>query len=302
MANFQIRSVAAALVLICTSVTASAASGATRVVYVADRSLGRVLVYPANRPDPAPIGTFSKGIVEAEGIAVAANGELYVANGNGGNVLVYAPGRDRPIRSLTSNLNHPVNVAIDAVGNVYVAEQNPSSVVKFSVLGVPIAVYRLPNPNDPVRGVTIDARGNIFASISGIADVYPIGLCEAVTELYEIPAGTNTPIRKFLSSNEQAFGLALDGLGRLYASDPCLNNVGVYDLPSLHRLGFWRTSGQFSVPFYLTIANGYLSVPSPGNGSTGFVTVIPIEGTQRYQTITRGLEEPVSAVAGTIPQ
>jgi streptogramin lyase len=315
MFTFQIRSSAAALAIICTSFTASAqASPMTKpavradeerstheVVYVADRSQGRVLIYPADRANPAPIGSFSYGIVEVEGIAVAANGDLYVANGSGGDVIVYPAGGAGRIHTLTSKLSHPVNVALDSAGNIYVAEQNPSSIVKFSALGNVTAVYDLPNPNDPVRGVTVDARGDIFASISGIPDVYPIAWCEAVTDLYEIPVGTNTPIQEFLRGNEQAFGLAIDGLGRLYASDPCLDNVAVYDLSELEPIGFWRSSGPFSVPFYLTIANGYLSVPSSANGVNGFVTVIPLNGTVPYQTITSGLKEPVSAVVGTIP-
>jgi hypothetical protein len=300
MSKFRIGPVAAALAFLCTSAVASA-EAAVQVVYVADRSLGRVMVYPLHRKNPAPMAVISKGIVEAEGIAVAANGDLYVANGNGGNVLVYAPGGAGPIRTLTSNLHHPVNVALDVAGNIYVAEQSPSSIVKFSPLGFAIAVYPLPYPNDPVRGVAIDASGDIFASISGIPDVYPIGWCEAVTELYEISAGTHTVVRKFLQGNEQAFGLAIDGRGHLYASDPCLFNVVVYGLPTLSAGGFWRSSGAFSAPFYLTVANDYLSVPSPGNGRTGYVTVIPLDGMESYQTITSGLEEPVSAVVGTMP-
>jgi hypothetical protein len=300
MSNFQIGPAAAALAFICLSVTPSA-KAATQVVYVADRAQGRVLIYPAKTANPTPIGSFSKGIVEAEGIAVAANGDLYVANGNGGNVLVYAPGGTEPVRTLTTNLHHPVNVALDAAGNVYVAEQSPSSIVKFSALGMAMAVYLLPNPNEPARGVTIDARGDIFASISGIPDVYPLAWCESVTELYEIPAGTRTVVQKFLRGNEQAFGLAIDDRGHFYASDPCLFNVAVYGLPALGVGGFWRSSGAFSAPFYLTIAKGYLSVPSPGNGLTGFVTVISLDGMEKYQTITSGIEEPVSAVVGTIP-
>jgi len=314
MLNIQIRSVAAAFALICASLTAPAEASSIRqpaarahgqpatqrVVYVADRSQARVIIYPAGIPHPAPIGNFSYGIVEVEGMAVAPNGDLYVANGDGGNVLVYNPSGAGPIRELTSSLRHPVNVALDNVGNIYVAEQSPSSIVKFSALGAETAVYRLPYPNDPVRGVTVDERGDIFASISGIPDVYPIGWCESVSELYEIPAGTATPIRKFLSGNEQAFGLAIDGHGHLYASDPCLGNVAVYDLPSLDPLGFWRSSGPFNAPFYMTRSLGYLSVPSPGNGTTGFVTVISLDPSEPYQTITNGIKEPVSAVVGTV--
>ncbi len=309
---------AAALMIVSASISTPSADAATavtryrlpataqvsgQVVYVSESTKNRILIYPSGSLNA--IAAITRGIVDAKGIAVDRYGDLYVANGNGGNVLEYAPGGSGPIRTYVAGLHHPVNVALDASDNLYVAEQSPSSIVKFMTKsnGNP-AVYPLPFPNDPVRGVAIDPTGNIFASISGIANVFPIGLiCLSVSQLYVIPAGKTVPILKFLRANEQTFGLAVDPAGTLYASDPCLNNVAAYSLPTLSFKGYLHDVDAFNEPFYLTIANGYLSVPSAGEGLKGFVTIVDMNARSRHFQLHTGLQGagPISAVVGSLP-
>jgi hypothetical protein len=66
-----------------------------------------------------------------------------------------------------------------------------------------------------------------------------------------------------------------------------------------------RYAGAFSQPFYLTIANGYMSVPSASEAVGGYVTIIRMgqasAALPAYYTISAGLQGPISAVVGSLP-
>lgn len=321
--NHAVKTLAIATAVACASLNATPAQAAgvrsaagayanigivTSVLYVSDRGAGKIVIFPTNTPNARPIGQITNGIVEPEGIAVDGQGNVYVANGNGGNVLEFTPGGRRLIRTFSTALHHPVNVALDAAGNLYVADQNPSAIVEFGAhpTGVYPTVIPLPNSLDAARGITVDAAGNVFASTSGISDgSFPIiGLCMAVTEVYEIPVGTTTPVSLFLRANEQTFGLAVDGRGTLYASDPCLKTVATYARTTgtvgFTFAGFMLTPGISPEPFYITMHDGYLSIPNPIGVQHGSVSVLNMAANSTPYTISNGLQAPISAVVGTI--
>ncbi len=62
------------------------------------------------------------GINSPGGIAVDANGTLYVPNQHGGNVTVYLPTSNEPATTLTG-VNEPQSVAVDAAGDVFVCNR-----------------------------------------------------------------------------------------------------------------------------------------------------------------------------------
>jgi streptogramin lyase len=279
----------------------------TSVLYVSDRGASKIVMFPANTQHAHPIGQITQGIVEPEGIAVDSQGDLYVANGNGGNVLEFTPGGRRLIRTLSAGLHHPVNVAFDTAGNLFIADQSPSAIVEYHVrpAGTNPTVIALPNSQYMARGITVDAAGNIFASMTGISDkVFPlIAFCPAFSEVYEIPAGTTTPVSLYLRANEQTFGLAVDARGTLYASDPCLNTVAMYTRTAGNGFafaGFLQAPNVSPEPFYITMRDGYVSIPSPVGVQHGYVTIVSPTLNALPYTISDGLQAPISAAVGSV--
>jgi DNA-binding beta-propeller fold protein YncE len=72
-----------------------------------------------------------------QGLAVAANGNLYVANTGGNQVLVYSPAHAQlTAKTITANISSPASVAFDPSGNVWVANTASSSITEYSPNGV----------------------------------------------------------------------------------------------------------------------------------------------------------------------
>src|SRR5215471_17165481 len=67
---------------------------------------------------------WAQALDRPEGLALDANGNLYVANEGSNQVLVYNPNYVlQTTKSITSGLNAPTGVAFDSKGNVYVANR-----------------------------------------------------------------------------------------------------------------------------------------------------------------------------------
>ena len=122
------------------TITPSPAPSATStgVVYVALPDASSLLVYAPDSSGTLPqeptatISGSNTGLVIPFGVAVDANGKIYVANaaccGSGGSVSVYAANpsgalNEAPLATITGSntgLDIPVNIAVDAHGTIYV--------------------------------------------------------------------------------------------------------------------------------------------------------------------------------------
>jgi ligand-binding sensor domain-containing protein len=67
------------------------------------------------------------------GLAVDAKGNLYVANAEGGNILVYSPSYIQvTAKTITQGVNGPSAVAFDALGNLWVANYSSNSITEYT--------------------------------------------------------------------------------------------------------------------------------------------------------------------------
>lgn len=83
---------------------------------------GWVSVYQHGQHVPARV--IQKGIGLPIQLAIAPNGALVVVNGlfsGGADVVVYPPGKSTPSLTIVADLSYPTGVAVDAAGNIYVA-------------------------------------------------------------------------------------------------------------------------------------------------------------------------------------
>jgi 6-phosphogluconolactonase (cycloisomerase 2 family) len=177
------------------------------------KGINSVTAYPVDAKGNAkPIEAISGSGTQLDtpaGIALDTDGNMYVTNFSGYSVTVYAAGANgnaAPIRTITSqftstlNLVQPVGIALDAYGNVYVANSGISTVAVFAAGAngnvAPIRTISGSNTNlnDPT-GIALDASGNIYvaSAVNKSIDVYAAGANGNVTPVRVI-SGTATQL------------------------------------------------------------------------------------------------------------
>ncbi len=286
-------------------------------VYVSNRTAegsSELVVYDEGAQNPAPIRTIEKNLVDVAGVAVGSSGDLFVANGSGGDVLEYAPGAASVVRTYSKGLADPSDVAV-ANGTLYVADRGNAAngytqqIVEYPVgNGTPsLGVAGIGSAPDDNQGLAIDptaTKGTFFAS-AGTANAIPFaGGCSGSSETVGNDVFPTLWVIVPLSNNVQAPGLAFDASGKLYASDPCNNDVAIYSDASETWTYAGKVPGTFDAPLFLTIDGQYLAVPSSGSTRTphpGYVSVIDLTENTSPVTITNGLEHPVGAAVGPKP-
>ncbi len=286
-------------------------------VYVSnrtDRGASELLVYNEGSQNPAPIRTVTKNLVNAGGIAVDSSGDLFVANGTGGNVLEYAPGAVSIVQTYSKGLADPSDVAV-ANGTLYVTDRGDAAngyvqqIIEYPIgdskpsLGI-AGIGSSPDLNEGIAVNPIATKGTFFASASTMTMVPFSGECSGSTETVGEDIFPTLWMIVPLSENVQAPGLAFDASGRLYAADPCSNDVAIYSDSNNTWTYGGRVPGTFKTPLFLTIDGQYLAVPSSGSPQTlepGYVTVIDLSGNSSTLTVTNGLQHPIGAAVGPQP-
>jgi streptogramin lyase len=182
------------------------------------------------------------------GLVIDGSGNLYVADrGNNlvrkvtaaGVVTTFAGNRTAAwvdnTTATTASFNKPSGLAIDASGNIYVADALNYSIRKITSAGV-VSTY-LGDPKHQVIGspsaLTFDAKGNLF-----IADQTG-RIFEITTDKVLLPlAGLSATAGFAEGSGKNALfaspqGVAADASGNLYIADSGNNRIRKIVLPSL---------------------------------------------------------------------
>ena len=108
------------------------------------------------------------------------------------------------------SFNSPLGVAVDASGNVYVADNGNNAIKVISASTGTISTIGT-GINNPI-GVAVDAAGNVYVANSGENTVRKI-------------AAGNGPTSIIASGFTSLQGVSVDGKGNVYASDAAVNNV-----------------------------------------------------------------------------
>ncbi|WP_186292572.1 T9SS type B sorting domain-containing protein [Mucilaginibacter corticis] len=194
---------------------------------------------------------------EPNGIAMDANGNLFVSDQNNNLIRKIGPGPDYVVSTFVgsgnaalsdgsganASFNAPKGMTIDGSGNIYVADYGNNVIRKITLGGFVSTIYgtSLKNPS----GVCIDASGNLYVADAGhgsIVKIEPGGyvstfvtglktprdiVIDKTGNFYVTDQGSNTVKR--ISPNgvittlpgtfNSPIGLTLDGLGNLYVAD-----------------------------------------------------------------------------------
>ncbi|SPE24002.1 membrane hypothetical protein [Candidatus Sulfotelmatomonas gaucii] len=219
------------------------------------------------------------GDISAKLVALDANNNVLASialhgSGTGSNIQV-SPAAESAIGA---GLKTPSQVAVDAAGNVYVADAGLGKVLKYAAgsgsSATPVSIGTgLTSPT----GVAVDGAGDVFIADSSSGTVYeipygPSGLVAAgqTTLVTGLGAGLN---------------LAADGLGNLYIADPAnkrvvkLSNLSASTSSNLGQAETMLTTG-FTAPSSVAIGpNNSLYVVDGANlfkftGGTGASTTL----------------------------
>ncbi len=229
------------------------------------------------------------------GVAVDAQGNLYVADTGGHRIHVYGPD-GQLIRSLggqggaLGELYEPRGVAVDAQGNLYVADTWNARIVKYDPQGRAVAAWGSGEQDlgdgrratitegDPARnaaaplglfgprGVAVDARGNVYIADTGNRRIIVTDSDGAF--LYQFGSAGAGP-----GQFNEPTSLAVDAQGNLYVADTWNSRVQVFAPDGSGRVGpipivTWQVSGwrpnTYDDPALVAGPDGtvFVSVPS----------------------------------------
>lgn len=287
-------------------------ASANGYVYVANRTVqgtSELVVYRLSPGAARPIRRFTGGgLVDARGVAVDADGNVFVANGSAANVLEFTPGATALVRTFSKGLVYPMDVAVSNE-TLYVADRGNSEngyaqqIMEFSTAdGSPItAIGGLGDGvslNASIATSTTSPKGTFFAGATSIHQPPPKSDCRHGSFIVAENIFPTLWVRVPLRNNRQVSAIAFDSNGQLYASDPCTHRVDVYALKHYTWTYSHSVAAKFGNPLFLTIDGPYLAVPSAASDTKapGFVTVVNLE-TNALQVID-GLTHPFSAAVG----
>jgi trimeric autotransporter adhesin len=173
---------------------------------------------------------------QPSGVAVTAQGITYVSDRNNGlirkiaadgTMSVFAggglaPAADGSGQGTNAQLSQPFGLALDASGNVYVADNcvirqiTPSGLVS-NLAGAPNNCGSTDGPSASARltsvyGLTVDAAGTVYFTQYDDGKVRKVSTSGEVTTLVQGDANTTSPLKN-------PVGIALDAAGQLYVAD-----------------------------------------------------------------------------------
>jgi len=250
-------------------------------LYIVDTLNRRILKETVSVSGYAETVLVGSGLHSTSGIAVDGNGNVYYCNSssNSGDLGIQSVVKktlsggsytDSTVADISTGLDNPIGVAVDASGNVYIADYHISKVWKETPSGGGYTQTTVGSGLNHPSGVAVDGRGNVY-----IADT---GNLRVLKEALSAGSYTQTTMTTAL---QFSVGLAVDGNGNLYIVDYDKSKVlelNIADPPALNFADTNVGSTSSDSPQTVTvqnIGNADLTFPLPATGgnpsiSTGF--------------------------------
>jgi hypothetical protein len=191
-------------------------SRGAETLFLADVENDEILLYNPKTPNPSPQGSITDGIDRPIGVAVDKHGALYVVNQDNNTLTVYPHGKTSPSLTIDNGLDGPYGVAVDSHGDVFASNLNSATVVGYKPgATTPFETMNFINLGQPV-GVGVDGKDNIWVA------------CDTTSEVFEIPAGTSSPINSGLTGLNGPIGISFGPKDVIYVSSFSSQRVNVY--------------------------------------------------------------------------
>jgi streptogramin lyase len=149
-----------------------------------------------------PLVTF--GLNAPQGVAVDAQGNVYIADTGNNAVKEWSPGTQVLTPLVSTGLNCPTGVAVDANGNVFIADSGNQSIKEW-IASTGQVTPLIPGLGSPY-GVAADAHGNLYFSDS----------TNNAIEQWNASTGQVTMLAGGSAGVSGPLGVAVDGLGNVY--------------------------------------------------------------------------------------
>ena len=263
---------------------------------------------------------------QPEGVAVDASGNLYIADTDNNRIRKISPdgiittvagteiagfsGDSGPASQ--AQLNHPEGVAVDASGNLYIADTGNNRIRKISpngiittVAGNGIAGFSGDNGpasqaqlNQP-EGVAVDASGNIYIADTDndrIREVSPDGMIVTIAGDAGF-SGDGGPASQAQLNHPE--GVAVDASGNLYIADTGNNRIR-----KISPNGIITTVAGNGTPAILNAPTG-IAVGASGNlyiADTGNNRILVVDPSGRITTLVsaNGLNRPAGIAVNPV--
>jgi sugar lactone lactonase YvrE len=151
------------------------------------RGGSKILVYSS---DGKWLRTIRTGLHGPIALAFSGSGNLFVANYNGNDVTVYAPGKSRVYRKISKGIDGPVGIRFDSSGDLYVANTLASDVTVYAP-GKSTVLRTIRNGISHPTAILFDASGNLY--VANAKNVTAYGPGEGSPKL-TITDGIRSPI------------------------------------------------------------------------------------------------------------
>ena len=277
---------------------AAAVSSQNGTVYIANSGAGTVDAWKGLTGSNTLTQVNTSPYVLSSPAAVALNGQgdLFIADETLGEVIVVPAATGSPSYVLATGqlLKHPITLAFDTAGNLYVgdagpadpngSETNPGFVVKVPPGGLPASIVN----TSPVtivlpQALATDASGNLYVADGG-------GASGGTPELVLVPA-TGAAASVVNVAVSQPVGLALDSAGQLYILDATyLNQLTV--LPP--------DAGSYVLPLPANVLQDPSSIAFTAGANNLLVTDIVADDLFELSTSQAQLTFPVTAVTSPV--
>ena len=241
------------------------------------------------------------------GLAVDAKGNLYVANSNSNEILIYNPAHaQQTAKTITNKVAGPSGLAFDAFGTLWVANQTTNVINAYSSAGALLPADSITNSINSPQFITFDGIGNLWVN-NGFTSLaaYPVfsgtpilsqtsstpitGLASwnMFLSVGENNSSARLELGQYLTNNggfagafpQTCYAMAYDKLGNLYCGnqDRTLTVMSLSGtVKTITNLGFFPTGLALDTAHSLAyVANGPGNTIAVYNTTTGtLVTTI----------------------------
>jgi len=225
---------------------------------------------------PYDLSAIIPHVEEIEGLAVSG-GILYFSDTDNGRVVLIDATGGFSYWNVTSYIEEPTGLVIDSSSNVYVADGEGTTVVKFNSAGTYQQTFTTSNPslNDP-HGLALNANGNLLVADEGNARVVqftPIGSVIGI-------------LSSSIPTIDEPTGIAVDSSGNIY-----IVNEGADSILVLNSAGnlLHNFTASFDAPFGIALTSSSIWVSDTDNHR---LVQLNMQTGGVMSSITTNLEEP----------